>query len=142
MELRSTHRLQTPPFKRRTQISSMNSLELEVEVGRIARAMMTRNSEIGKELIEYLRTQLTIEAVAGVVIVSIERLIWFDVDAVFWTIENLIPADVMHEIRRMTTVVFYQRLISKKFVPGQDFSVDANGKLLVSDRARTAMFTR
>ncbi|MBV9387697.1 MAG: hypothetical protein JOZ78_14850 [Chroococcidiopsidaceae cyanobacterium CP_BM_ER_R8_30] len=123
-------------------MSSMNSLELEVEVGRIARAMMTRNSEIGKELIEYLRTQLTIEAVAGVVIVSIERLIWFDVDAVFWTIENLIPADVMHEIRRMTTVVFYQRLISKKFVPGQDFSVDANGKLLVSDRARTAMFTR
>ena len=120
----------------------MNSLELEVEVGRIARAMMTRNSAIGKELIEYLRTQLTIEAVAGVVIVSIERLIWFDVDAVFWTIENLIPADVMQEIRRMTTVVFYQRLISKKFILGKDFSVDANGKLLVSDRAKTAMFTR
>ncbi|MBV8882728.1 MAG: hypothetical protein JO235_01825 [Chroococcidiopsidaceae cyanobacterium CP_BM_RX_35] len=123
-------------------MSSMNSLELEVEVGRIARAMMTRNSAIGKELIEYLRTQLTIEAVAGVVIVSIERLIWFDVDAVFWTIENLIPADVMQEIRRMTTVVFYQRLISKKFILGKDFSVDANGKLLVSDRAKTAMFTR
>lgn len=120
----------------------MNSLELEVEVGRIARAMMTRNSAIGRELIEDLRTQLTIEAVAGVVIVSIERLIWFDVDAVSWTIENLIPNDVMQEMRRMLTVALYQKLIRKKFMPGKDFSVDGNGKLLVSDRAKTAMLTR
>ena len=120
----------------------MNSLELEVEVGKITRAMMTRNSEIGKDLIEHLKTQLTVEAVAGVMIVSIERLVWFDVDSVLWSIKHFIPTDVMQETKSIMAVALYRRLISKKFTPGKDFSVDVNGKLLLSSHAKTAMFSR
>lgn len=118
----------------------MNCLELEQEISKMARAMMTRNTQIGEDLIANLRTQLTLEGVAGVLLVSIERVIWFDTDSVFWTIHNLVPADVMQEIHKITTVALYKRLISKGFMPGRDFSVDAVGKLLLNDKARTAVF--
>lgn len=117
----------------------MNSLQLELEIGKMARAMMTRNPEIGKDLIGYLRTQLTVEAVAGVMLVSIERVVWFDTDSVFWTIQNLIPADVMQEIQKIISVSIFQRLIAKGFMPGKDFSVDANGKLLLNEQAQRAI---
>lgn len=125
-----------------TQVPSINSLELEQEVGKLARAMMTQNRQIGEDLIAHLRTQLTLEEVAGVVIVSIERLIWFDIDSVLWTIQHMIPVDVMQEIHKITSVTIYKRLISKGFLPGKDFSVDALGKLLLNDDARKYIFPR
>ena len=120
----------------------MKPLQLETEIAKLTRAMMTRNSEIGKDLINHLRTQLAVEAIAGLLLISIERLIWFDTDSVVWTIEHLIPADVMLEIRRTTTIALYQQLIGQGFVPGKEFSMDANGKLLLNDRAKTAMLCR
>jgi len=117
-------------------MSKMNVLQLETEVERMARAMMTRNWQIGYDLLCHLRSQLNLEEVAAVLIISIERVIWFDADSVVWTIKNLIPEDVMAEINKITTVSFYTRLINQGFVPGIDFSVDANGKLLVNDRAK------
>lgn len=110
----------------------MNVLELEQEIGKMARAMMTRNREIGRDLIASLRSHLSLECVAGVLIVSIERLLWFDSASVSWTIEHLIPEDVMQEIRRITTVTIFQHLIRKGAVPGKDMSVDAEGKLLLN----------
>jgi hypothetical protein len=101
--------------------------------------MMTRNTQIGEALIAHLRAQLAIESVAGVLIVSIERLIWFDTEAVFWTIENLIPADIMQEIHSITSFTVYKHLVAKGFVPGKDLSVDANGKLLLNKKAKTAL---
>jgi len=117
----------------------MNSLELDQEVGKMARAMMTRNTAIGTALIAHLRTQLTLESVAGLLLVSIQRLIWLDTESVFWTIENLIPADVMQEIHRITSFAVYKHLVIKGFVPGKDLSVDADGKLLLKAKARTAI---
>ena len=120
----------------------MNCLELEGEVGKMARAMMTRNSQIGKDLIAHLKTQLPVEAVASLMIVSIERVLWFDTDSVFWTMEHLIPADVMHAIQKIFLVYIYKWLISKGFVPGTDFSVDANGKLLLNAQAKAVIVPR
>lgn len=120
----------------------MNPLQLETEVERVARSMMTRNTAIGKDLISDLRTKFSVEELAGLILVSIERVVWFDVDSVFWTIENLIPADVMVEMKKIVTFTLYQQLIAKKFIPGQDFSVDANGKLLVKDNAKTVICCR
>ena len=97
---------------------------------------MTRNTQIGAALIAHLRTQLTLECVAGVVLVSIQRVLWFDTDSVFWTIENLIPADVMQEIQRLTSFEVYKYLVGKGCVPGKDLSVDANGKLLLNRKAK------
>ena len=121
---------------------SKNPLQLEVEIERMARSMMTRNTQIGKDLIGYLRTNFTLEEVAGLMLICIERIIWFDIDSVLWTLEYLIPNDVMQEMKKITIFAFYQRLISKKFIPGEDFSVDANGKLLLNNNARTAMLCR
>lgn len=120
----------------------MNSLQLETEIEKMARAMMTRNSEIGKDLIVYLRTQFTLEAVAGLVLVSIERLLWFDTDSIFWTVEHLIPTDVLQEIKKIATGTFYKQLIDKGFIPGHDFSIDASGNLLTNNKAKTAIFCR
>jgi hypothetical protein len=121
-------------------VPGMNQLELEQEVGKMARAMMTRNTEIGDALIAHLRTQLTNQEVAGVVLVSLERLIWFDNDLFLWTIKNFIPADVVREIRNISSVTIYKQLIGKKFLPGKDFSVDADGTLLLNEKAQKSIF--
>jgi hypothetical protein len=113
-----------------------NPLQLETEIARIARVMMTRNSEIGSDIIDDLRTKLTSEELAGLLLVGIERILWFDVDAVFWTIEQMIPADLMQEIRKITNLAFYKQLINQKFIPGVDFSIDADGKLLLNHNAK------
>lgn len=107
---------------------SQNPLQLESEIERIARAMMTRNRAVGTDIISYLRKELTLQELAGLTIVSIERVIWFDIESVLWTIEHLIPEDIIQEMRKITTFVLYQRLVNKKLVPGTDFSVDACGK--------------
>jgi hypothetical protein len=117
----------------------MNHLELEQEIGKMARAMMTRNSLIGKDLIADLRGRLSVESVAAVMIVSIERLIWSDCESVVWSVSYLIPADLMEEIRRITALVVCKRLMGKGFRLGQDFSIDAEGKLLLSENAKTAV---
>ena len=118
----------------------MNPLQLEVEIERIARSMMTRNAEIGNDLISDLRTKLPVDEVAGLILVSIQRVVYFDIDSVSWTIKHLIPVDVKLEMKKIITFTLYQQLISKKFIPGKDFSVDASGKLLVNDSAKTAVF--
>ncbi|HAA33338.1 MAG TPA: hypothetical protein DCE56_43480 [Cyanobacteria bacterium UBA8553] len=114
----------------------MNSFNLDVETGKIVMAMMSRNSQIGAALIAHLRTQLTLECVAGVLLVSIQRTLWFDPESVAWSVENLIPADIMREIQNITSFTLYKHLIGKGFVPGQDLSVDANGSLLVKEKAQ------
>lgn len=53
----------------------MNCFQLEQEVGKMAGAMMTRNPQIGRDLIGYLKTQLPVEAVADLIIISIERVL-------------------------------------------------------------------
>ena len=72
---------------------NMNHSQLEQEIGKMARAMMTRNSLIGKDLIADLRGRLSVESVAALMIVSIERLIWSDCESVIWSLTYLIPAD-------------------------------------------------
>ncbi|AFZ09133.1 hypothetical protein Osc7112_4865 [Oscillatoria nigro-viridis PCC 7112] len=117
----------------------MNHLELEQEIGKMARAMMTRNSLIGKDLIADLRGRLSVDSLAALMIVSIERLIWHDCESVIWSLSYLIPADVMEEIRRITALIVCQRLMGQGFLLGKDFSIDATGQLLLSDRAKTAV---
>ena len=115
----------------------MNLLDLDQEIGKMARAIMARNSLIVEALIAHLRTELTPECVAGVLIISIERVVWFDTEAIVWAVENLIPADILQEIRQLTSFTVYKQLVAKGFVPGQDMSVDANGNLLLKKKART-----
>ena len=117
----------------------LNPLQLETEIARVARVMMTRNSEIGNDIISDLRTKLTMEELAGLLLVGIERILWFDADAVFWTIEQMIPADIMQEIRKIANFALYQQLIHQKLIPGIDFSIDADGKLLLNYKAKTAL---
>lgn len=119
----------------------MTYLELEREIAKITIAMMARNSQIGKDLISYLKTQLTTEAVVAVVIVSIERVIWFEPQAAMWSIENWIPADVRAEIQKVFLVHFYKQLIAKGFIPGKDFSIDADSKLLLNLPAKSAILS-
>lgn len=117
----------------------MNHLELEQEIGKMAIAMMSRNSLIGKDLIASLRGRLSVDSVAALMIVSMERLIWCDGESVLWSLSYLIPADVMEEIRRITALIVCQRLMGKGFVLGKDFSIDAGGMLLLSENAKTAV---
>ncbi|MEG4075219.1 hypothetical protein QUA30_21215 [Microcoleus sp. Pol14C2] len=117
----------------------MNHLELEKEIGKMAIAMMSRNSLIGKDLIADLRGRLSVDSLAALMIVSMERLIWSDCESVIWSLSYLIPADVMEEIRRITALVVCQRLMGKGFVLGKDFSIDGTGQLMLGENAKTAV---
>lgn len=118
----------------------MTGLDLEQEIGKMARAMMARNTTIGDALIAYLRTQLTEEEVAGIVLVSLERLLWLDGDLFIWTLQNFLPQSLLKEMRRITSVTLCKQLIGKKFMLGEDFSVNANGQLLLNTKAKKAIF--
>ncbi|MBE9009570.1 hypothetical protein IQ250_05055 [Pseudanabaenaceae cyanobacterium LEGE 13415] len=115
-------------------------LDLEQELNRLACALATRNAEIGKAVIANLRSRLTLREVAGMVIISLERLVWTDQLAFCWAIEQVIPGYVMREIRRITSVTIYRRLITQGYEPGQDFSMDGKGQVLLNEQAKTSIF--
>lgn len=116
-------------------------LQLEQEISRLSCAFASRNAEIGKAVIANLRSQLTLRDVAGIVIVSLERLVWTDPLAFCWAVEETIPGYVMREIRRIMSVTLYKRLIACGLEPGEDFSMDGKGTLLTSDRAKSELFS-
>lgn len=117
-----------------------SKLDLEQELDRLTCALATRNAEIGKAVIANLRSRLTLREVAGMVIVSLERLVWTDQLAFCWAIEQVIPGYVMREIRRITSVTLYRRLINQGYEPGQDFSMDGKGQVLLNEQAKTSIF--
>jgi hypothetical protein len=117
----------------------MNLLELERETTKMTRVMMTRNTAIGKDSIADLRSRMALEEVCGVILVSLERLLWLDWDAVVWAIAHLIPADIMAEIQSTLRMGLYQRLIHKGLIPGVDFSIDAQGHLMLNAKAQKAV---
>ncbi|BAU09837.1 hypothetical protein LEP3755_03120 [Leptolyngbya sp. NIES-3755] len=117
-----------------------SSLDLEQELNRLTCAFAARNTEIGKAVIANLRSRLTLREVAGMVIVSLERLVWTDQLAFCWAIEQVIPGYVMREIRRITSVTIYRRLITQGYEPGQDFSMDGKGQVLLNEQAKTSIF--
>ncbi|PSB20300.1 hypothetical protein C7B65_07590 [Phormidesmis priestleyi ULC007] len=115
--------------------------ELENDLSRLTSAFATRSTTIGKEVIASLRCRMTLRDVAGMVLVSLERLVWQDQLAFCWAVENTVPGYVMREIRRITSITVYKRLIDRGLDPGQDFSVDAKGNILFTDRAKTTAFS-
>ena len=117
----------------------MTGLDLEQEIGKMARAMMARNTTIGDALIAYLRTQLTEEEVAGLILVSLERLLWLDGDLFLWTLQNFLPQSILNQMRKITTVTLCKQLIGKNFLLGEDFSVNAHGQLLLNTEAKRAI---
>lgn len=121
-------------------MQEINYLELEQEISRLTTAIMTRNSLITKSLILDLRDQFSLRDIAGIVLVSLERLVWFDAVAFCWAVDNMVPSDIVEEIRTIISMTVCRRLIDRGFLPGQDFSVDSQGGLLLNDRARAVMF--
>lgn len=115
-------------------------LQLEDEISRLTCAFATRNIEIGKAIIANLRSQLTLRDVAGIVIVSLEGLITTDPLAFCWAVEQTIPGYVMREIRRITSITAYTRLIAQGLEPGEDFSMDGKGLLLLNEHAKSSLF--
>jgi hypothetical protein len=108
----------------------MNPIDLDRQVTKVSMAMMTRNRQIVTDIIADLQTHVTPAEVAGIVLISLERLLWFEPDLVVWIVENVIPIDIRLEIKNMISVNTYKWLIGKGLVPGTDFSMDANGKVL------------
>lgn len=99
-------------------------------------AIRARNSEISKSLMTHLRIQFSLTELAGVMLITLERLIRFDADSVSWAVEYVVPAEVMQEIRGMASVAIYRQFIRKGFTPGIDLSVNDKGKILVKGQER------
>ncbi|HEY9906243.1 MAG TPA: hypothetical protein V6D18_01390 [Thermosynechococcaceae cyanobacterium] len=116
--------------------------ELEQEVSRLAQAIASRNSLIGQDVLEGLRDRFSPEEAAGITLISLERLIWADATAFVWAVETLLPSGIMQDIRRITSASVGKRLVDHGFQPGEDFSVDAGGRLLLSDQARASVTRR
>jgi N-acetylglutamate synthase-like GNAT family acetyltransferase len=120
-------------------VQNLNYLELEQEIDRLTTAITARNLSIGKDLIENLKSRFELREIAGMFLVSLSRLVWLDSLSFCWAVENLIPGEVMREIRNITTVSVCKRLIDEGLLPGQDFSVDSVGCLLLNEPARTVV---
>ena len=60
----------------------MTAMELEQHVTKVAMAMMTRNKFIAGDIIANLKSQMAVEEVAGIVLISLERLLWFETELV------------------------------------------------------------
>ncbi len=118
----------------------MNYLDIDTEVNRLARAMVSQDYRIAQDLLNHLQTYLSADVVAGIVLICLERLLQVDQDAVLWTVTHLVPMDLLREIQKLVSLSFYRRLIDQGFEPGEDFSVDAKGHLLLSSQAHTAVF--
>ena len=120
-------------------MQNVTNLELEQEISKLARAIASRNSLIGQDVLSGLHDRFSAEQAAGITLVSLERLIWLDAAAFVWAVETLLSPEVMHEIRRITAASVGKRLVNQGFQPGEDFSVDSMGRLLLSDRARASV---
>jgi N-acetylglutamate synthase-like GNAT family acetyltransferase len=120
-------------------VQNLNYLELEQEIDRLTTAITARNLSIGNDLVENLKSRFELREIAGMFLVSLSRLIWLDSLSFCWAVENLIPQEVMHEVRNITTVSVCKRLIDEGLVPGQDFSVDSVGCLLLNEPARSVV---
>jgi hypothetical protein len=112
---------------------------LEQAIAKFVYALASYNTSICEALLTNLRDRFLLEEVAGVVLVSLERLLWMDANAFVWAIQHFLPADVTQEIRRITSVTLGKRLIAHGFQPGYDFSVDASGRLLLNDLAKATV---
>lgn len=116
-------------------------LKLEQEISKIATAILGKDSRIGRDLISSLQDRYTPEEVASILLLSLERLVWFDANAFVWAVENLMSEDVLRGIRQIMSATVGKRLVDKGLAPGQDFSVDSAGKLLLNAKARAVVFS-
>ncbi len=114
--------------------------ELEQQVTKLTYIMLTRDRSMSEAMIEHLKTQLALQDVAGVVLVSLEQLLWQDAVAFCWAVQHLVPADIKHEIRQITSLALCKRLVQKGLLPGQHFSIDAKGEVLLGELARGMAF--
>jgi hypothetical protein len=117
-------------------VQNTTDSELEQEISKLAQAIASRNSLIGQDVLNSLHDRFSAEEAAGITLVSLERLVWIDAAAFVWAVESLLPPDVMQGLRRLISASVGKRLVNQGFQPGEDFSVDALGRLLLSDRAR------
>lgn len=113
-------------------VQNLSELELEREISRVVRAMSSRDRRIGKDIITDLRLRFPLKDVAGLLIVSLERLLWLDSQAFVWAVENMIPRVVMREIRSLMMNTICKNLIDQGLTPGEQFSMDAQGQLLLA----------
>jgi hypothetical protein len=116
-----------------------NYLEIEDEIGRLATALISGDGRISKALIANLQRNFPLEEVAGIMLICLERLLSLDSRHFVRAVEHLIPADLMQEVRRLIATTVSKRLIDQGFVPGQDFSVNIHGRLLLTSFAQAAL---
>lgn len=117
-----------------------DALELEQTVSKLLYALATCNAGICESLLTHLRDRFSLEEVAAVVLLCLERLLWLDAAAFVWTVEQLIPADLAQEIRRISSLILGKQLLANGFQPGQDFSLNSLGQLLMSVPAQASLF--
>jgi hypothetical protein len=117
----------------------LTTLALETEVSKLVLGLATRNSGISRSLMTDLSDRFSLEETAGIVLVSLERLIYLDAESFIWAVEHSLSSEVAQEIRRITSVTVGKRLIGAGLQPGKDFSVDSLGRLLLNNQAKAVV---
>ena len=111
-------------------------LQMEQETTKMVYALATCNAQVSGEIIASLRDRFSLEAAAGILLVSLEQLLWLNAEAFIWSVEKLLPADILEAMRSITVVAVGKGLVDRGFLPGKDFSVDGTGQLLLADGVR------
>ena len=63
--------------------------QLEQETSKTVYALATCNVQIGSEIIADLCARFTLEDAAGILLVSLEQLLWLNPEAFIWSVELL-----------------------------------------------------
>lgn len=108
----------------------MNPLKLEQHINKLTMAIVARNAIVANDLIAFLYYELTAEEVAGLVLISLERLLWSESESCAWALKYLLPDELKDDIKRLISFTTYKQLIAKGLIPGQDFSITADGGLI------------
>ncbi|PSB31739.1 hypothetical protein [Stenomitos frigidus] len=98
--------------------------QLEQETTRTVYALATCNAQIGGEIIASLCDRFSLEEAAGIILVSLEQLLRLNAEAFVWSVEQLLPADILKAIRNVTRVAVSRQSIERGFALGEEFSVD------------------
>lgn len=117
-------------------MQDLNFSDLEQTAAKLLYALAAYNTPLCQGLIVDLCDRLPLETVAGVLLISLERLRWLDANAFIWAVEQQIPTEVAQEIRRLISLTRSQQLIAKGLRLGEDFSMDSLGCLLLNDQAQ------
>ncbi|HIK03718.1 MAG TPA: hypothetical protein IGS40_03230 [Trichormus sp. M33_DOE_039] len=120
----------------------MNELErFHSDLRRVIYILKFRDKNLAESWVIQLTTNLKPEYIESCLTAAILELSVTDIDTFHWVIDNLSDWQPYANLLQQITKFVIQKLIKKGFIPGQDFSANAEGKILIHENVRQVIMS-